>query len=48
VDAGEKETTWTPSLKLKPGEKYTWRVRAMEGTWKGPVATSVFVVKGEK
>jgi hypothetical protein len=48
VDAGTKETRWTPSLKLKAGEKYTWRVRASEGAWKGPVATSSFVVKGAK
>ncbi len=46
VDAGDKETKWTPKLKLKPGEKYTWRVRAADGDWKGPVATSTFVVKG--
>jgi hypothetical protein len=48
VDAGEKETKWAPKLKLKAGEKYTWRVHATEGRWKGPVATSSFVVKGEK
>ena len=48
VEAGEKETKWTPTLKLKAGEKYTWSVRAVEGDWKGPPATSRFVVKGEK
>jgi len=48
VEAGEKETRWTPQGKLKAGAKYTWRVRATEGEWKGPVATSSFVVKGEK
>ena len=48
VEAGEKETKWTPKLKLKAGEKYTWTVRATEGEWKGPVATSHFVVKGER
>jgi hypothetical protein len=46
VDPGDKETKWTPKLKLKAGEKYTWRVRAAEGDWKGPTATSTFVVKG--
>jgi hypothetical protein len=48
IEAGEKETRWTPKLKLKAGETYTWRVRATEGEWKGPVATSGFVVKGKK
>jgi hypothetical protein len=46
VEAGDKETKWTPKLKLKAGEKYTWRVRATDGDWKGPVATSSLVVKG--
>ncbi len=48
VEAGDKETKWTPKMKLKAGEKYTWRVKAVEGDWKGSVATSGFVVKGEK
>jgi hypothetical protein len=48
VESGDKETKWTPKMKLKAGEKYTWRVRAVEGEWKGPAATSSFVVKGEK
>jgi hypothetical protein len=46
VEAGDKETKWTPKMKLKAGEKYTWRVKATEGDWKGPVATSTFVTKG--
>ncbi len=46
VEAGDKETKWTPKMKLKGGEKYTWRVKATEGDWKGPVATSTFVTKG--
>ena len=48
VEAGEKETKWTPQLKLKAGAKYTWRVHAVDGEWKGSVAISSFVVKGEK
>jgi hypothetical protein len=48
VEAGDKETKWTPKMKVKAGEKYTWRVYATEGEWKSPVATSGFVVKGEK
>jgi hypothetical protein len=46
LDAGDKETKWTPKTKLKGNEKYTWRVKAVEGDWKGPVATSTFVTKG--
>jgi hypothetical protein len=48
VEAGDKQTSWVPRMKLKAGEKYTWRVRAVQGTWKGPVATTTFVVKGKK
>jgi hypothetical protein len=48
VEAGEKETKWAPKLKVKAGGKYTWRVWATEGRWKGPVAASSFVVKGDK
>jgi hypothetical protein len=48
VEAREKQTRWTPRLKLKAGEKYTWTVRAVEGNWKGPLATSGFVVKGKQ
>jgi hypothetical protein len=48
VEAGEKETRWTPRLRLKAGQKYTWTVRAAEGEWKGPPVTSGFVVKGGK
>jgi hypothetical protein len=47
VEAGTKKTRWTPKMKLKPGEKYTWRVRATLGKWTGPVASSRFVVKGK-
>jgi hypothetical protein len=48
VEAGKKETKWTPKLKLKAGEKYTWRVQATQDSWKGPVVTSSFVVKRGK
>jgi len=42
VAAGDKVTTWTPQRKVKPGEKYTWRVWATDGTWKGPVASASY------
>jgi hypothetical protein len=47
VAAGEKETRWTPKRKLTPGGRYTWRVRAVDGEWRGPEAVSSFVVKEE-
>ena len=40
VTAGEKETRWSPTREVKPGEKYTWRVKAVDGNWKGPVVTA--------
>jgi hypothetical protein len=42
IEAGEKETKWTPRMQVKSGEKYTWRVGVVEGRWKGPLATSTF------
>ena len=48
VKAGKKETKWSPKMKLEAGKKYTWRVRAREGKWKGPLASVTFAVKGEK
>lgn len=42
IAAGEKETKWTPRMQVSGGEKYTWRVQAVEGQWKGPPAASTF------
>jgi hypothetical protein len=47
VKAGDKVTKWSPKRALKPGEKGTLRVRAIEGAWKGPVTTVHFTVKGQ-
>jgi hypothetical protein len=33
-------------MKLKAGEKYSWRVWATEREWKSPAASAVFIVKG--
>jgi hypothetical protein len=46
VEPGDKETKWTPKLKLEAGKKYTWSVRAKDGKWEGPSVTSRIVVKG--
>jgi hypothetical protein len=40
--AGEKETRWTPSMEVKPGVKYTWRVWVADGKWKGVAAEASF------
>ncbi len=46
VPAGEKETKWSPRMKLKAGEKYAWRVWATDREWKSPAARAAFLVKG--
>jgi hypothetical protein len=48
IAAGDKETKWTPNREIKPGEKCTWQVRPVDGTWKGSTATSTFLAKGRK
>jgi hypothetical protein len=45
VEAGDKETKWTPKTEFKGGEKFTLRVRAVDGEWKGPTATVTFETK---
>jgi hypothetical protein len=45
VKAGEKETEWSPRLEVQTGKHYTWRVRPVEGEWKGPAAEISFQVK---
>jgi hypothetical protein len=46
IPAGEKQTKWAPKMGLKAGQRYIWRVRAVQGDWKGPVTRAVFIVKG--
>jgi hypothetical protein len=42
VKPGKKETQWTPKMRLKGGTKYTWRVRVVDGKWKGLDITTKF------
>ena len=46
IPAGAKETSWTPTRAVKPGEKCTWRVKAVDGTWTGTTVTATFLAKG--
>jgi hypothetical protein len=46
IAAGDRETKWSPKMELKAGAHYTWRVRAVQGDWKGPECRAVFIVKG--
>jgi hypothetical protein len=42
IAAGDKETKWTPKMQVKAGQKYTWRIKAVDGKWTGPVADVSF------
>jgi hypothetical protein len=43
VAVGEGQTArWKPKMHVKAGEKYDWRVWAVTGDWKGPVAAAAF------
>jgi hypothetical protein len=47
VDQGKERTSWKPRMEVKAGEKYTWRVWAVEGLAdNGPANTASF--KGKK
>ena len=48
VKAGDKVTKWVPKRPLRPGEKGTLRVRAIDGDWKGPDTMVHFTVKGQR
>jgi len=48
IAAGQKETEWSPRLEVQAGKRYTWRVRPVDGEWKGPVAESSFQGKATR
>jgi hypothetical protein len=39
---GDRETRWTPSMQVKPGEKYTWQVWIVDGKFEGARADGTF------
>lgn len=43
IPPGKTATSWTPSLEVKAGEQYTWRVQAAEDGWSGPPAFACFI-----
>lgn len=45
IPAGDRQTTWSSKMKLKPGERYSWQVEAIDGDWKVRSAETEFVVK---
>ena len=47
VDQDTQTTSWSPDLEFKAGDKVTWTVQAVDGTWLGPVSTGSFTVKNE-
>jgi hypothetical protein len=44
-EASDELVKWKPKMEFKAGEKYTWRVWAVSGDWKGPVTVATFKAK---
>jgi hypothetical protein len=43
LEQGKERTSWKPRMKVKAGEKYTWRVWAVQGSAdNGPASTATF------
>jgi hypothetical protein len=42
VTASGSQAAWSPSLRARAGETYTWRVWVVNGNWRGPAATASF------
>jgi hypothetical protein len=42
VAPGDRETRWSPQMAVTAGARYTWRVWAADGEWKGPAAEAMF------
>ncbi len=45
IPAGKTETAWSSKQRLESGQNYTWRVWAVNGSWRGPAATASFRVQ---
>jgi len=46
ISPKDRAATWQPRLPARAGVKYTVRVRAVDGEWKGEAVTSTFEVAG--
>lgn len=44
INAATSQTTWTPAMRARAGETYTWRVWVESGSWRGQPAVSSFRV----
>jgi hypothetical protein len=42
VTASGSQAAWSPSLRARGGETYTWRVWVVSGDWRGPAAKASF------
>ena len=42
ISAGKGETSWSPQMRLRSGERYVWRVWVVKDDWRGQPATASF------
>lgn len=42
IAAGNGETAWSPALRVRAGQRYTWRVWVTNGNWRGQPAGASF------
>jgi hypothetical protein len=45
IAAGKNDPSWTPKLRVASGKQYSWRVWAVNGSWRGQPASATFQVK---
>jgi hypothetical protein len=42
ISAATPQTSWTPAMRARAGETYTWRVWVQNGNWRGQPAVASF------